>query len=71
MRGLTTIPTDLANKRLGFWLLFVFYLHNNKIQQIKVIFNRFLRFAMTWRLHYSKTGEARHDFALKRIKSHA
>ena len=58
---------------IGFRLSFVFvsfYLHNNKIQQINVIFNRLLRFAITWRLHYSKTGETRQDIVLKRIKSH-
>ena len=54
---------------IWFGLLFVFYLQNNKIQQIKVIFNLLLRFAITWRLHYSKTGKARQDFILKRIKS--
>ena len=55
---------------VGFGFPFVFYLHNNKIQQINVIFNRRLRFATTGRLHYSKTDEARQDFVLKRIKSH-
>ena len=55
---------------IGFGLPFVFYLHNNKIQQINVIFNRLLRSAITWWLHYSKTGEAREHFVLKQIKSH-
>ena len=55
---------------IGFGLPFVFYLHNNNIQQINVIFNRLLRFAITWLLHYFKTDEARQDFILKRIKSH-
>ena len=50
---------------IAFGLPFVCYLHNNKIQQINVIFYRLLRFAMTWRLHYSKTGEARQAHCFK------
>ena len=49
---------------IGFGLPFGFYLHYNKIQQINVIFNRLLRFALTWRVHYSKTGEARQLWGL-------
>ena len=38
--------------------------------KIKVSFNRLLRFAVPWRLHCSRSGEARTDaVALSRIKS--
>ena len=47
-----------------------FFCRTPKFNNIKVIFIRLLRFAITWWLHYSKTGEARQDFVLKRIKSH-
>ena len=68
MRGLITVSKYLANIRLG--LGFLFFCATPKFNNIKVIFNRLLRFAITWRLHYSKTGEARQVFVLKRIKSH-
>ena len=38
--------------------------------KIKVSFNRLLRVAIPWRLHYSRSGEARTDtVALSRIES--
>ena len=54
---------------IGFGLPFFFFCTTPKFNNIKVIFNRLLQFAITWWLHYSKTGEARQDFVLKRIKS--
>ena len=51
---------------IGFGLLFVFYLHNNKIQQINVIFNRLLRFAINFTI-LKPVRHGRH-IVLKRIK---
>ena len=44
---------------IGFGLIFVLFACTIPIfSKIKGMFNRLLRFAITWRLHYSKSGEA-------------
>ena len=48
---------------IGFGL--PFFCTTPNFNSIKVIFNRLFRFAITWQLHYSKTGEARQAHCFK------